>query len=236
MWVLTPSQKISKDLYKILKDPKKFPGVAWYCDSCQVSAARLDARVRAMEGNLAGVETKIVRVESNMIDNTRRIQEIEKKLEGQDTARAAEKNNLRKEWNEEAREREVRRKNIVEHRLPEAEATEAATRKNWDMDSLDNVLGAISITFKSRDTVKFCRRVGEVSETGPRPLVVGFRREVFREEILEKARLLKDTDFSEIGITPDLTREQRAEEDEMAKEAEKRNLERTEDERSKNVE
>ena len=56
------------------------------------------------------------------------------------------------------------------------------------------------------------------------------------EEILEKARLLKDTNFSEIGITPDLTREQRAEEDEMAKEAEKRNLERTEDERSKNVE
>ena len=172
LWVLTPSQKISKDLYKILKDPKKFPGVAWYCDSCQVSAARLDARVRAMEGNLAGVETKIVHVESNVIDNTRRIQEIEKKLEGQDTARAAEKNNLRKEWNEEAREREVRRKNIVEHRLPEAEATEAATRKNWDMDSLDNILGAICITFKSRDTVKFCRRVGEVSETGPRPLVV----------------------------------------------------------------
>ena len=87
--------------------------MAWYCDSCQVSAARLDARVRAMEGNLAGVETKIVHVESNVIDNTRRIQEIEKKLEGQDTARAAEKNNLRKEWNEEAREREVRRKNIV---------------------------------------------------------------------------------------------------------------------------
>ena len=104
------------------------------------------------------------------------------------------------------------------------------------MDSLDNILGSISITFKSKDTVKFCRRVGEVSETRLRPLVVGFRREVFREEILEKARLLKDTDFSEIGITPDLTHEQRAEDDEMAKEAEKRNLERKEDERSKNVE
>ena len=112
---------------------------------------------------------------------THTLPEIEKKLEGQDTARAAEKNNLRKEWNEEAREREVRRKNIVVQRLPEAEA---ATRKNWDMDSLDNILGSISITFKSKDTVKFCRRVGEVSETRLRPLVVGFRREVFREEIL----------------------------------------------------
>ena len=59
LWVHIPCQKISKDLYKILKDPKKFPGLAWYCDSCQVSAARLDARVRAMEGNLAGVRPKL---------------------------------------------------------------------------------------------------------------------------------------------------------------------------------
>ena len=236
LWVHIPCQKISKDLYKILKNPTKFPGVAWYCDSCQVSAARLDARVRAMEGTLAGVEAKIVRVEGNVMENTRRIQEVEKRQEGQEAARTAEKSNLRKEWNDEAREREIRKKNIVVHRLPEAEATEAAGRKNWDMDSLNNILGAINISFKSRDTVKFCRRVGEVSENGPRPLVVGFRREVYREEILENARLLRDTDFSDIGITPDLTREQRIEEDELAKEAEKRNLERTEEDRSKNVE
>ena len=54
LWVHIPCQKILKDLYKILKDPKKFPGVAWYCDSCQASSVRLDARVRVMEGNLAG--------------------------------------------------------------------------------------------------------------------------------------------------------------------------------------
>ena len=126
LWVHIPCQKISKDLYKILKNPTKFPGVAWYCDSCQVSAARLDARVRAMEGNLAGVEAKIVRVEGNVMENTRRIQEVEKRQEGQEAARAAEKSNLRKEWNDEAREREIRKKNIVVHRLPEAEATEVA--------------------------------------------------------------------------------------------------------------
>ena len=78
---------------------------------------------------------------------THTLPEIEKKLEGQDTARAAEKNNLRKEWNEEAREREVRRKNIVVHRLPEAEATEAATRKNWDMDSRVHHIFEIEIVY-----------------------------------------------------------------------------------------
>ena len=68
LWVHMPCQKISKDLYKILTNPQKFPGLAWYCDSCQASSARLDARVRAMETDLAGVEAKVVRVESAVLD------------------------------------------------------------------------------------------------------------------------------------------------------------------------
>ena len=66
--------------------------------------------------------------------------------------------------------------------------------------------------------------------------MIGFRREVYREEILENARRLKDTNFKDIGITPDLTREQRLEEDELLKEAERRNMERTAEDTSKNVE
>ena len=49
--------------------------MAWYCDSCQACAARLDAWVRVMEGNLAGIEAKIVRVDSRVMDNTRRMQD-----------------------------------------------------------------------------------------------------------------------------------------------------------------
>ena len=48
--------------------------------------------------------------------------------------------------------------------------------------------------------------------------------------------MARDTNFKDIGITPDLTREQRLEEDELLKEAEKRNMERTAEDRSKNVE
>ena len=66
--------------------------------------------------------------------------------------------------------------------------------------------------------------------------MIGFRREVYREEILENARWLNDTNFKDIGITPDLTREQRLEEDELLKEAERRNMERTAEDTSKNVE
>ena len=34
------------------------------------------------------------------MDNTKRIQEVEKKLEGQEAAKEADKSNLRKEWND----------------------------------------------------------------------------------------------------------------------------------------
>ena len=48
--------------------------------------------------------------------------------------------------------------------------------------------------------------------------------------------MARDTNFKDIGITPDLTREQRLEEDELPKEAERRKMERTAEDRSKNVE
>ena len=48
--------------------------------------------------------------------------------------------------------------------------------------------------------------------------------------------MARDTNFKDIGITPDLTREQRLEEDELLKEAERRNMERTAEDTSKNVE
>ena len=238
LWVHMPCQKISKDLYKILTNPKKFPGLAWYCDSCQASSARLDARVRAMETDLAGVEAKVVRVESAVLDNTKRIMELERKQEKMENTREAEKSDVLKEWNEEARERETRKRNIVVHRLPEASADikEVAERKNCDLDNLDKVLTAINLKFKSRDTVKFCRRVGERTEDGPRPMVVGFFRETYKEDVMENAKLLRESEYSEIAIAPDLTKQQRKEEEDLVKEAERRNLARTEEDKAKNLE
>jgi len=79
-----------------------------------------------------------------------------------------------------------------------------------------------------------CRRVGERGEE-PRPMVVGFGKEDQKEELLEKARNLRMTGFSAVGVSPDLTEEQRRDEGDLAKEAERRNRERTEEDRSKNL-
>ena len=49
------------------------------------------------------------------------------------------------------------------------------------------------------------------------------------------AQELRHTNFAEIGIVPDLTREQRRDEGEMGKEAERRNESRSQDDMAKNL-
>jgi hypothetical protein len=108
-------------------------------------------------------------------------------------------------------------------------------RKEWDLKSCDNIFKALKMNFTSENAVKFCRRVGEKG-AGPRPMVVGFRREAQKEDLLESAKDLRNTHFSEVSIIPDLTQEQRKEEAEMVSEAERRNGDLSEEDRTKNLE
>jgi hypothetical protein len=62
------------------------------------------------------------------------------------------------------------------------------------------------------------------------------RREWQKEDLLDKAKDLRNTSFAEVAIIPDLTLEQRKEEAEMSSEAERRNRELTEEDRAKNLE
>jgi hypothetical protein len=148
-----------------------------------------------------------------------------------------ERERMRKETADELREREIRKKNVVMHRVGEAgpEMKTIEERKAWDMKSCDNIFNALEMDFRSEDAVRFVRRVGEKGD-GPRPLIVGFKREWQREDILDRARHLKTTRFPEVVIVPDLTKEQRREEAAMNEEAGNRNKELTEDDKAKNLE
>ena len=65
-------------------------------------------------------------------------------------------------------------------------------------------------------------------------MLVGFHRKEDRNELMEKAKELQHTDFKEVTIVPDMTPHQRKEETEMAREADRRNETRTEEDRAKN--
>jgi hypothetical protein len=238
LWVHAECGNISKELFSILANPNKYgAGVSWSCDSCQASAARLDARMAALETRFQEVENRVVRSEGVVQETTRRMDKVEDKQSKLEKDIEREREMLRGEIAAEMREREIRKKNVIMHRVGEAgpEMKTLEDRKAWDMKSCDNIFRALDLEMSSDSAIRFVRRVGERGE-GPRPLVVGLKKEWQREDLLEKARRLKDTQFSEVTVAPDLTKGQRNEEAAMSSEVEKRNAELTEEERAKNLE
>jgi hypothetical protein len=182
------------------------------------------------------VENRVIRSEGIVQDATRRVDNVEVRQTKLEQNMDSEREKIRNEMAEEMREREIRRKNVVIHRVGEAgpEVKSTEDRKAWDTKSCDNIFRALELDMNSDTAVKFVRRVGEKGE-GPRPLIVGLKKEWQKEDLLERAKKLKDTQFPEVVIVPDLTKNQRKEEAEMAGEVERRNRDLSEEDRSKNL-
>jgi hypothetical protein len=238
LWIHSECGGLSKELLNILANPAKYGAgcVIWNCDSCQASAARLDKRMNALEVKFSEVESRVTRSEGIVQDATRRVDNVETRQSKLEQNMEQEREKIRSEMAEEMREREIRKKNVVMHRVGEAgpEVKSVEERKAWDLKSCDNIFRALDLDMDSESAVKFVRRVGERGE-GPRPLIVGLKKEWQKEELMENAKNLKNTHFPEVMIVPDLTKEQRKEEAAMSSEAEKRNENLSEEDRSKNL-
>ena len=235
LWVHVKCQKMEKELYNILKAPTKFKGFTWRCDSCDASAHVLDAKINTLQQSMKEVEARMVRAEGTVLEVSRKMDSVERRQDKVEEKIEQVSERAKRERIEETRERELRRKNVIIHRMPEAgeDATTVDQRKEWDMASCNNMFKVLKMTW-DRKVIRFCRRVGEKGDD-PRPLVIGFTREAYKEDLLDAARELRDTTFSEVGIGPDLTQEQRQEESELANEAERRNELRSEDDLAKNL-
>jgi hypothetical protein len=124
---------------------------------------------------------------------------VEKRQSKLEEMMEQERERMRKETADELRERDVRKKNVVMHRVGEAgpEMKTVEERKAWDMKSCDNIFNALDMDMKSENVVRFVRRVGEKGD-GPRPLIVGLRREWQKEDLIDRAKHLKNTRFPEV--------------------------------------
>jgi len=103
-----------------------------------------------------------------------------------------------------------------------------------EIDSRTTIFHAIGLKYKPEEIIIHNRRVGEKG-ANPRPIVVTIATEEERRKILNKAKLLADTELSEVGIVPDLTWKQRQAEENLWKVAEEKNKNLSEDDRSKNL-
>ena len=125
---------------------------------------------------------------------------------------------------EEYREREARRLNLIIHRVkePRQEIKAGEERRMADTEECTKIFSALGLEEEAKRNIKHCRRIEERTEE-PRPLVVVLRTEDTKRKIMEAARNLKNTKYREVGIVPDMTVQQRREEQSMVEEVERRN-------------
>jgi hypothetical protein len=129
--------------------------------------------------------------------------------------------------------REEKRKNVVIYDMEEAVGHDGWKRME-DRVKLNELFTVLDINVAVETDVEFCRRVGEKGERA-RPLVVGFYSEWAKSMLLKNCRHLAGSDLSHLSVANDLTETQRKMEKELVAEVERRNAERTEEEKSKNI-
>ena len=223
-WVHAKCGNISQGHLKLLSE---LPGAQWNCNPCSVVSKKVAQEIKNL--NLKSNQMRLdldKNIEDMSIQKTWNTN-MEKKVE--ELSRDSTNNEA---VFEELRERQKRSKNLVVHQIsePPPSMSRGVDRMNHDMTKIIEVFEHLRCPTRKED-IKFLYRPGERTEGGrPRPIILSLKDLGAREYILSNSRMLSGTDFNHVSIVPDLTHQQRKEEEKLRKTAEKRNSEMTQDE------
>ena len=121
----------------------------------------------------------------------------------------------------EIRERESRADNLVIYQVPEppASLTRGGDKKKHDIEKVLELFEHLECSLDNT-AFKFIYRAGERKDSDrPRPLIMCLNDPGARQYILANTRKLSNSRYSNVSIVPDLTHQQRKEEEELRKEA-----------------
>jgi len=238
LWVHhKPCSGISDEHFKFMDEQMRMTGTSyWACRPCTAYSQGITQKVKGLEKELDQVKADVkgntdgVKRVEDSVEELKKI--VEKNRKDIEEAVKATERRMGAEW----REREIRRKNLVLHRVQEA-GPDVATgegRRKFDLDQVEKILGEMDLREEMRE-VKACRRVGERGEEA-RPMIVVMRNEETKRRVIESAMALVGTDWEHVTVVPDLTQMQRREEEEMRQEVERKNREElTQEDLSKNL-
>ena len=217
------------DLYDLLSKQNELSGRHfWACDSCQSTMAKVNKR-------LVDMEKKIETISGKVDSHTEKLESVEDKIDNiskdvQSVKDNQSKMNVPKDMltRQEMREMEAKKDNLIMHQIPEADASvgDAKERQRRDKEQVGKVLGDMSITIDWAKDIKFITRVGDSKKrnlSSIRPMLIGFKNRAKRDEILDNARTLAETDHNDIRIVPDLTKKQRQDDANIRAECDKLN-------------
>ena len=236
LWAHMSCTGLSKEALKGLEVQAKEVGQAyWACRSCMNFNSKWNTQMREVSRRQDETEAKVAD-NSDKIEEVRRITEdLRRELREQAKKTDGLQEKMERTLDEELREREARRLNLVIHGLPEPgeHIKEPRDRMEQDKSECENLFVAMKARTRYQD-VRFCRRIGEKGDA-PRPLVFGVFAEGEKCHILEKAKELLHTRYVNVTIVPDMTKSQRRGEQRLRDEADHRNNQLTEEDRNKNL-
>jgi len=219
LWIHTKCGNFSKEHIKTLKE---LPGASWNCKPCEIVSRKVALELKNL--NLKTYQLR-VDVDKNTEDH------VKQKEWNQTMAKRVENLSREKVNNdavfEELREHQKRSRNLVIHQVtePPSSMTVGMDRQNHDIAMVIEILDFLKVPTRKED-IKFIYRPGDRSEVGrPRPAILCLKDQGAKDYILANSRELAKTKFNHISIIPDLTQQQRREEDRMRKLADKRNSE-----------
>jgi hypothetical protein len=236
LWAHKDCIRMPDTTFRSLDEQMRETGTAyWVCRPCQSFGQRVQHQF-AESNRRHDVTEKRLDDTNRRVDNTERrmdkIMDDMKKL-----AERMDKESEKRDDNicDEMQEREVRRMNLIIHGVDEQpdEIRGNYERSEKDKERCEKIFKAMKARTK-KDDLRFCRRIGERGEN-PRPIVVGLENEEEKRHILGRARELRNTQFQDVSIVPDLTRKQRNREAKMKDEVDEKNKTLTVEEKNRNI-
>ena len=226
-WVHPVCGGISKPHLDILIEN---PSTTWTCKPCFGVSSKIkkEVQVLALKQDECRKEIQANKEEIEKVKS--RVDTVERKVD------AIDKDVIIKQSNDlvfrELRERESRRDNLVIHKIPELLGASVTNkdRRDHDLKKTLEIFEYLDCSI-SRDGIKFIYRPGDkIVPEWPRPVILGLKDPGARQYILSHSNKLTNSIHSHISIVPDLTIQQRSEEEGLRREADKLNSELSEEE------
>ena len=236
LWAHKTCLKMPDAVYKSLDQQFRDTGLGyWVCRPCQNFSQRVKFEFGEIKEKQVETDRRVDVHERRLNDHEKERDEMKEMMRQMSERLEREQERMERTLEEELRERESRRLNLVLHGVPEPrqDIKEPKDRMEADKEECERIFGGMRARTR-KDQIRFCRRVGERGQD-PRPMVIGLYSEGDKRHVLEKSRDLRNTMYESVSVVPDLTRSQRQGEKRLREEADRRNQELPAEDRDKNL-
>lgn len=221
-WYHTECENVAQELYKILQ---KYEDQMWFCGDCKnevrgniQKVKELERKNEEMDAKMKILEERWDKLREDMIEEvTGKVkEEISRDIVQQTTE------NVLSHLKEEG-EKKQKKENIIMYNVNESEKENTEEKIN---DDLEKVRDVIESSLGVREyTIEKIIRLGRRENNRTRPLLIKFRNEKEKWDVIKNAKNLKhETDEvkKRIGISMDLTEKQREHERKLVAELKER--------------